>query len=151
MCIDMLANDASKNADCPAAPMSVFGCCSAHRNPLWRDHHVFTSLPFDRFDILVPALGLSYAAAVEEAFWNGQLDGCKIDGLLWVAESDLFELAGPGADADNLEGGCFIPHEARKRNIAREQRRRYTLAKRTSGPYLPHITVFGPKPSVSSV
>lgn len=129
MRIAMLTDHAADiSTDCPFAPMSTPKPISIDRRFRWTDRHVFTLLPSDTFDILVPALSVNYAAAVEEAFHNGQLDGCKLEGLLWVAESDLFELAGPGRDPDDPEGGCFIPHEARKRNIAREQRRRKRLA-----------------------
>ncbi len=64
------------------------------------------SFPFDiRLDDLLPA----YQVAVRHEVERGALDHATIDGKVWVSKADLFELAGPGADMSDPEGGSYIP------------------------------------------
>lgn len=65
--------------------------------------------PSFAFDVRLDKLPSAYQAAVRHEIDRGALDHATIDGLIWVSEADLFELAGPGADHDDLDGGCYIP------------------------------------------
>lgn len=60
------------------------------------------------FDVCVEDLRPGYQAAVRHEIERGALDHGTIDGKVWVSKADLFELAGPGADMSDPEGGCYI-------------------------------------------
>ena len=64
------------------------------------------------FNVAVCRLPAGYGIAVRRAFEEGQLDGHISEGRLYVSYSDLFDLAGPGADTDDPLGGCHIPAAA---------------------------------------
>ena len=64
------------------------------------------------FNVAVCRLPAGYGAAVLRAVEEGQIDGYIHEGSLYVEYSELFELAGPGADTDNPLGGCHIPDAA---------------------------------------
>lgn len=65
------------------------------------------------FNVSVGALAPGYASAIKEAIERGSLQHYQDSfGNTWVSHSDLVELAGPGSDTDEPEGGCYIPCQA---------------------------------------
>lgn len=65
------------------------------------------------FNVRVEALEPAYAKAVRRAVEDGWLDGYTTEGKLYVNETDLFDLAGNGADTSDPHGGCYIPSWAK--------------------------------------
>lgn len=65
------------------------------------------------YDVSLRALSQGYAATIHQAIERGQLDCYQdpYDGT-WVSRTDLMELAGPGSDTDDPDGGCYIPSYA---------------------------------------
>lgn len=62
------------------------------------------------FDVNVAALAPGYLRAIMEAVEKGLLDAyTDTSGRLLVSSYDLMDLAGPGSDIDDPEGGCYIP------------------------------------------
>jgi hypothetical protein len=64
------------------------------------------------FDVQVSKLHDNYARHVTAAIERRSMDACSWDGEWWVCRTDLIELAGPGSDTADLEGGCYIPGHA---------------------------------------
>jgi hypothetical protein len=81
-------------------------------------HASIGQMPSTPFDVCLHDLHPGYQTVVRHEVERGALDHAVIDGRVWISRADLFELAGPGADQDDPDGGCYIPNQTLTEDIS---------------------------------